>query len=54
MILAWTGPESYRSDKQVIDTQTDKRTDTQTHTDAGNNNTRKPKLASGKKHKILF
>ena len=33
---------SYRADKQVIDTQTDG------HTDAGNDNTRRPKLASGK------
>ena len=32
---------SYRVDKQVIDTQTDG------HTDAGNDNTRRPKLASG-------
>ena len=40
-ILAWT-------DKQVIDTQTDTRTDRHTHTDAGDDNTRRPKLASGK------
>ena len=32
---------SYRADKQVIDTHT--------HTDTGNDNTRRPKLASGKK-----
>ena len=31
---------SYRADKQVIDTHT--------HTDTGNDNTRRPKLASGK------
>ena len=34
---------SYRVDKLVIDA----RTDTHTHTDAGNDNTRRPKLASG-------
>ena len=39
---------SYRADKQVIDTQTDG------HTDAGNDNTRRPKLASGKNLIILF
>ena len=33
---------SYRTDKLVIDGHTD------THTHAGNDNTRKPKLASGK------
>ena len=33
---------SYRADKQVIDTHT--------HTDAGDDNTRRPKLALGKKH----
>ena len=33
------------ADKPVIDTHTD----THTHTDAGNDNTRRPKLASGKK-----
>ena len=33
---------SYRVDKLVIDT------DTHTHTDAGNDNTERPKLASGK------
>ena len=32
------------TDKQVIDTQTD----THIHTDAGDDNTRRPKLASGK------
>ena len=32
---------SYRADKQAIDTHT--------HTDTGNDNTRMPKLASGKK-----
>ena len=37
---------SYRGDKQVITAHTDGRTDTQT--DAGNDNTRRPKLASGK------
>ena len=32
--------------KQVIDTQTD------THTDAGDDNTQRPKLASGKNEKV--
>ena len=36
---------SYRADKLVIDT----RTDTHTQTDAGNDNTQRPKLASGNK-----
>ena len=36
---------SYRADKQVIDTQTDG------DTDAGNDNTRRPKLALGKNSK---
>ena len=44
VILAWTGP-SYRVDKRVIDTH--RHTDTQTGT--GNDNTRRPKLASGNK-----
>ena len=35
---------SYRADKLVIDA----RTDTHTQTDAGNDNTQRPKLASGK------
>ena len=38
---------SYRADKQVIDTHTDTHTDR--YTDRGNDNTRRPKLASGKK-----
>ena len=33
---------SYRADKQVIDTHTDR------YTDRGDDNTRRPKLASGK------
>ena len=33
----------------MIDAQTDTHTDTHTHTDAGNDNTRRPKLASGNK-----
>ena len=37
---------SYRADKHVITAHTVGRTDTQT--DAGNDNTRRPKLASGK------
>ena len=42
---------SYRADKQVLTAHTDGRTDGRTHrqTDAGNDNTRRPKLASGKK-----
>ena len=41
---------SYRADKQVITAHTDGRTDgrTDTQTDAGNDNTQRPKLASGK------
>ena len=35
----------YRADKQVITAHTDG------HTDAGKDNTRRPKLASGKKQK---
>ena len=38
---------SYRADKQVIDTHTHTHTDR--HTDRGDDNTRRPKLASGKK-----
>ena len=37
----------YRVDKQVITTHMDRRTGTQTN--AGNDHTRRPKLASGKK-----
>ena len=37
---------SYRADKQVIDTHTDTHTDK--YTDRGDDNTRRPKLASGK------
>ena len=37
---------SYRADKQVIDTHTHTHTDR--HTDMGDDNTRRPKLASGK------
>ena len=45
VILAWTGVELSRG--QASDYRTHGRTDTQT--DAGNDNTRRPKLASGKK-----
>ena len=38
---------SYRADKQVIDTHTHGHTDR--HTEAGDDNTHRPKLASGKK-----
>ena len=44
VILAWTGPELSRG--QASDWQTDRQTNRQT--DAGNDNTRRPKLASGK------
>ena len=39
---------SYRADKLVIDGHTD--TDTHIHTQAGKDNTWRPKLASGKNH----
>ena len=45
-ILAWTGPELLRG--QASDWHTDWHTHTDTHTDAGDDNTRRPKLASGK------
>ena len=45
VILAWTGDELSRG--QASDYRTHGRTDTQT--DAGNDNTRRPKLASGNK-----
>ena len=45
VIIAWTGP-GYRTNKNVIDTQTERHT--HTHTDVDNDNTRRPKLASGK------
>ena len=38
---------SYRADKQVIDTHTQTHGHTDRHTDAGDDNTRRPKLASG-------
>ena len=46
-ILAWTGPELSRG--QASDWHTDRQTNRHTHTDAGNGNPRRPKLASGKK-----
>ena len=59
VILAWTGPELLRgqtsdwhTDRQTdrqTDRLTDRQTHTQTHTDEGNDNTRRPKLASGEK-----
>ena len=42
---------SYRADKQVIDTHTDTHTDR--YTDRGDDNTRRPKLASGKNDSIF-
>ena len=50
VILAWTGDELSRG--QASDYRTNGRTDTQT--DAGNDNTRRPKLASGKNHSWGF
>ena len=49
VILAWTGDELSRG--QASDYRTHGRTDTQT--DAGNDKTRRPKLASGKNHLSL-
>ena len=53
VILAWTGDELSRGQASAYRThrRTDERTDGRTHrqTDAGNDNTRRPKLASGKK-----
>ena len=46
VILAWTGDELSRGQAR------DWRTDGHTQTDAGNDNTRRPKLASGKK--VIF
>ena len=43
---------SCRADKLVIDARTDGWTDTHTQTDAGNDNTRRPKMASGKNDMI--
>ena len=42
---------SYRADKQVIDTHTDTHTDR--YTDRGDDNTRRPKLASGKNDRFV-
>ena len=39
---------SYRADKHVINAHRDGRTDGHRQTDAGNDNTRRPKLAQGK------
>ena len=52
VILAWTGVELSRGQASTYRTQTDGRTHRQT--DAGNDNTRRPKLASGQKHKDLI
>ena len=49
VILAWTGDELTRG--QASDYRTNGRTDTQT--DAGNDNTRRPKPASGKNWNII-
>ena len=50
-ILAWTGPELSRGQASDwrIDWHTHTHKHTHTHTDAGDDNTRRPKLASGKK-----
>ena len=50
VILAWTGHEL--SCGQASDWHKHERTDTHTHTDAGNDNTRRPKLASGENAKF--
>ena len=52
-ILAWTGPELSRG--QASDWRTDWHTHTRTHThrDAGDDNTRRPKLASGNKNENM-
>ena len=49
--LAWTGPELSRG--QASDWHTQRQTDRHTHTDACNDNIRRPKLASGKKNQNL-
>ena len=41
---------NYRADKVLIDTQTD----SHTQADAGNDNIRRPKLASGRNRRVLF
>ena len=46
VILAWTGDELSRGQAS------DYRTDGQTQTDTGNDNTRRPKLASGKNETV--
>ena len=46
VILAWTGPKLSRGQASDYCTQT------HTQTDAGNDNTRRPKLASGKKEPL--
>ena len=48
VILAWTGPELSRGQAS------DWHTETHTHRDAGNDNTRRPKLASGKNEAIVI
>ena len=48
VILAWTGDELSRRQAH------DYRTYRHTQPDAGNDNTRRPKLASGKKHKKMI
>ena len=45
---------SYRADKQVIDTHTHIHTHTDRYTDRGDDNTRRPKLASGKKRHMKY
>ena len=51
VILAWTRPEL--SCGHASDWHTDRQTDRHTHTDIGNDNTRRPKLASGKNDQSL-
>ena len=50
VILAWMGDELSR--RQASNYRTDGRTDGRT--DAGNDNTRRPKLAWGKNHKVAM
>ena len=47
-ILAWTGPKLSRGQASDWHTDWHTHTHTDTHTDAGDDNTRRPKLASGK------
>ena len=52
VILAWTVDEL--SHGQAHDWRTHRHTHIHTHTHTGNDNTRRPKLASGNKYQVLF